>query len=193
MEKTSVLPREGEFGPASDEPALVEAAQTDSAAFGTLYERYVARVYRYLRAHTGSDEDAADLTQQVFLRALDALPAYRERGAPFGAWLFRIARHAAIDAHRRLRSTVAWEALPAALQPSGAHDPEATAIEREALARLGELLARLEKEQRELLALRFAARLSAPEIAVVVGRSPAAVKKQLTRLIQSLREQYHGA
>jgi RNA polymerase sigma-70 factor (ECF subfamily) len=193
VEKISALPREGEPGPASDEPALVEAARTDSAAFGALYQRYATRVYRYLRAHSSSDEDAADLTQQVFLRALDALPGYRERGAPFGAWLFRIARHAAIDAQRRLRSTVAWEAVPAALQPFSTHDPEATAIEREALARLGELLAQLDKGQRELLALRFAARLSAPEIAVVVGRSPAAVKKQLTRLIQSLREQYHGA
>jgi RNA polymerase sigma-70 factor, ECF subfamily len=193
VEKTIVLPREGERDPASDEPALVEAARTDPAAFGTLYQRYLARVYRYLRAHSGSDEDAADLTQQVFLRALDALPTYRQRGAPFGAWLFRIARHAAIDAHRRQRSTVAWEALPAALQPSSAHDPEASAIERETLARLGELVIKLDKEQRELLALRFAARLSAPEIAIVVGKSPAAVKKQLTRLVRSLREQYHGA
>jgi RNA polymerase sigma-70 factor (ECF subfamily) len=193
VETISVLPVEGDGCSASDEPALVDAARTDATAFGTLYQRYLARIYRYLRIHSHSDEDAADLTQQVFLRALAALPTYRERGAPFGAWLFRIARHAAIDARRRERSMVAWDALPAALQPSSAHDPEAAAIKREALARLGEVLIRLDKEQRELLALRFAARLSAPEIAIVVGKSPAAVKKQLTRLIHSLREQYHGA
>ncbi len=53
------------------------------------------------------------------------------------------------------------------------------------------LLAGLDPVQRELLALRFAAGLSAPQIALVVGKSPAAVKKQLTRLLHTLKEQYH--
>ncbi len=177
----------------AEEAALVAAAQADPSAFDTLYRLYVTRVYRYLRAHAASDEDAADLTQQVFLRALDALPAYRSRGAPFGAWLFRIARHAAIDARRRQRGAVPWEALPEAMHPAAGQDPEGVVLQREALDRLRELLARLDPEKREMLALRFAAQLSAPEIAVVVGKSAAAVKKQLTRTLQSLKEAYHGA
>src|SRR5262249_32548584 len=95
----------------SDESALIAAAQRDPTAFDALYQLYVTRVYRYLRAHTSSDDDAADLTQQVFLRALDALPTYRSRGAPFGAWLFRIAHHAVVDTHRQRRVTIAWDAL----------------------------------------------------------------------------------
>jgi RNA polymerase sigma-70 factor (ECF subfamily) len=183
---------EREAGPESDEAALVAAAQADPTAFDALYRRYLARVYRYLRAQVGSDEDAADLTQQVFLRALDALPRYRPRGVPFTAWLFSIARHAAIDAYRRKRATVAWEALPEALQPAaGEQDPEIRVLRLEALARVGDLLAQLDLAKRELLALRFAAGLSASEIAAVVGRSPAAVKKQLTRTLQMLKEHYH--
>jgi RNA polymerase sigma-70 factor (ECF subfamily) len=177
----------------SEESALIEAAQRDPAAFGSLYQLYVTRVYRYLRAHTSSDDDAADLTQQVFLRALDALPAYRSRGAPFGAWLFRIAHHAIVDANRKHRATVAWDVLPDSLQPASATDLEGDLLHQEALARLRHLVARLDPEKRELLSLRFAAQLSATEIATVVGKRPAAVKKQLTRIIQTLKEHYHGA
>jgi RNA polymerase sigma-70 factor, ECF subfamily len=177
----------------SDESALVEASQRDPTAFGALYQLYVTRVYRYLRAHTSSDDDAADLTQQVFLRALDALPAYRSRGAPFGAWLFRIAYHAVVDAYRQQRPMVAWDALPESLQPASAADLEGDLLHQEALARLRQLVARLDPEKRELLSLRFAAQLSATEIATVVGKKPQAVKKQLTRIIQTLKEHYHGA
>jgi RNA polymerase sigma-70 factor, ECF subfamily len=177
----------------SDESALVEAAQRDPTAFETLYQLYVTRVYRYLRAHTSSDDDAADLTQQVFLRALDALPAYRSRGAPFGAWLFRIAHHAVVDAYRQQRAMVAWDGLPESLQPASAADLEGDLVHQEELARLRHLLARLDSEKRDLLSLRFAAQLSATEIAAVVGKKPQAVKKQLTRLIHTLKEQYHGA
>ncbi len=173
------------------EAALVAAAQADPAAFDALYRRYLARVYRYLRAHVGSDDEAADLTQQVFLKALDALPRYRPRGAPFTAWLFQIARHVAADAHRRHRPTLAWDALPEALHPLAEQEPEAAALRLEALAQLGTLLERLDARKRELLALRFAAGLTAPEIAKVVGKRPDAVKKQLSRTIQMLKEQYH--
>jgi RNA polymerase sigma-70 factor (ECF subfamily) len=178
---------------ASDEQALVRAAQANPSAFAALYQLYVTRVYRYVRAHTASDDDAADLTQQVFLRALDALSAYRERGVPFGAWLFQIAHHAVVDAHRRQRPTLTWDTLPESLQPEGGPNPEGDVLHQEALARLRQLLATLDPTTRELLALRFAAQLSAPEIATVVGKSPAAVKKQLTRILQTLKERYHGA
>ncbi|MDQ2741914.1 MAG: sigma-70 family RNA polymerase sigma factor, partial [Chloroflexota bacterium] len=82
------------------EAALVRIVQTDPDAFGELCVRYSGRLYSYLRARTQSDEDAADLTQQVFVKAFNALPRYRERGLPFGAWLFRIARNLLIDVQR---------------------------------------------------------------------------------------------
>ncbi len=53
--------------------------------------RYSGRLYSYLRVRTQGDQDAADLTQQVFVKAFNGLPRYRERGLPFGAWLIGIA------------------------------------------------------------------------------------------------------
>ncbi len=176
-----------------DEGQLIAAAQADPRAFGPLYRRYLTRIYRYARAQTRDDDDAADITQQVFLRALAALPGYRPKGAPFSAWLFRIARNAAIDAQRRQRPTIAWERLTGALEPTGEHDPEETLVHAETLTRLRELLAALDAEKRELLALRFAGQLSATEIAAVVGKRPEAVKKMLTRTLQALKEHYHEA
>jgi RNA polymerase sigma-70 factor (ECF subfamily) len=184
--------RAGEVA-ADDEAALIAAAQADPLAFGALYRRYLPRVYRYVRAHSAGDDDAADLAQQVFLRALDALPAYRPRGAPFAAWLFRIARNAAVDAARSRHPTVDWQALPEALHPADERGPEAELLRHEDLRRLAGLLRTLDPAKRELLALRFAAGLSATEIAEVVGKRPEAVKKQITRTLQALKEQYRDA
>ena len=176
----------------TDEAELVRAAQAHPSAFDPLYQRYLARVYNYVRARLEADEDAADLTQQIFLQALNALPTYQPRGAPFVAWLFQIAHHAVIDAHRRRKSVVSWDALPVAFHPpEGYQDMDTRLIHQERLSLLKTLLTRLDPLQRELLALRFAAGLSTPQIAVVVGKSHSAVKKQLTRLLHTLKEQYH--
>ena len=178
--------------PDTDEAELVNAAQAHPSAFALLYQRYLPRVYHYVRVRLETDDDAADLTQQIFLQALDALPSYQPRGAPFVAWLFQIARHAVIDVHRRRKSVLSWDALPVAFHtPVEYQDMDAQLVRQERLARLKTLLAELDPLQRELLALRFAAGLSAPQIALVVGKSPAAVKKQLTRLLHTLKEQYH--
>jgi RNA polymerase sigma-70 factor, ECF subfamily len=175
---------------ASDEITLIERAQADPAAFAELYRRYLDRIYLYLRTRVACDEDAADLTQQVFLQALGALPGYRQRGLPFAAWLFQIARNAVTDSYRRRRSTISWEAMPEGSQPLLEQDVETNILLQERLARLRKLLAQLDPAKRELLALRFAAGLSTPQIAVVVGRSHAAVKKELTRTLQKLKEHY---
>ncbi len=193
MEKIVVMPIDSDYAVESDEAALIEEAQANPLAFDTLYRRYLARVYRYLRTRSEGDEDAADLTQQVFLQVFHALPGYQQRGLPFAAWLFQIARHVAIDSYRRQRATLSWDALPVAMEAAAdeQQDPESIALQQERLAHLRMLVAKLDDGKRELLALRFAAGLSSSQIAAVVGKNSAAIKKQLTRIIASLKEQYH--
>lgn len=173
-----------------DESALVKGAQVEPAAFSPIYDHYLVPVYRYLRARSDNDEDAEDLTQQVFLKALDALPRYRERGIPFSAWLFRIARNVATDAHRRRKITVSWDFLPEALHPNQRPGLEDVVLEHEDLDRLRVLLTSLKADECEILNLRFVAGLSAREIAVVVGKSEAAVHKRLRRTLRTLQEKY---
>lgn len=174
----------------SDESALAEAAREDPAAFASLYERYVERVYWYMQARVGG-EDAQDLTQQVFLRALDALARYHPQKGPFAAWLFGIARHVAADYHRRSRRVPFQHGLP-----SGAsvvvQGLEGGVMRTEDLVCLQTLLRALDPDKREILALRFAARLTAAEIGRLIGKSEAATQKYLARILQSLKEHYHA-
>lgn len=175
-----------------EETRWIDAARSDPAAFEPLYLRYHARIYRYLRTRLASDDDAADVTHQVFLIALDALPKYQQRGLPFAAWLFRIAHHAALNLKSRQRPILSWDALPEALHPLTDRDPEMQAIQQEMLTHLRAWLATLKADQRELLALRFAASLTVPQIATVIGKKPDAVKKQLSRLLQTYKEYSHN-
>ena len=86
MQNVSVM--DDDLGAAIDEKDMIRAAQADPTAFDMLYHRYADQVYAYLRTRTSTVDDAADLTQQVFLQALRALPRYHMTQAPFAAWLF---------------------------------------------------------------------------------------------------------
>lgn len=176
----------------ADERELVLAAQSDPEAFGAPYERYFERMYRYIRTRTASDEEALDLTQQVFVKALSGLQSYRNRGLPFGAWLFRIARNVVIDARRRRRPSVEWDLVPDLLQPSYEWGTEEVIVKQEALERLRELMLTLRPDQRELIVLRFEAQLPVAQIAKVLGKSYAATHKQLMRTLDLLKEAFRA-
>lgn len=150
------------------------------------------RLYAYLRARMQNDEDAADLTQQVYLQVLRAWDRRPADPTAYLPWLFRIARNAAVDLHRRSRDSVPWEALPAALQPPSQDQPEVSLLRREVLERLAGAVAALPAAKRDLLALRFGADLSYAEIGAVIGKREDAVKQQMSRLLRNLKEQHHA-
>ena len=172
-----------------EDAALVAEALVRPEAFGLLYQRHLAPVYRYVRTRTASDEEAADVTQSVFIKALASLPRFRP-GSPFAAWLFRIARNASTDAYRKRRKTVGLDALPEPFLESLADSPEDVVLKQERLRRLRALVARLDAEKQELLALRFGAGLTLREIGEVVGKREGAIKKQMSRITAALKERY---
>lgn len=173
-----------------DERRLLQRAQEDPAAFDTLYRTYAPPVYRYLRSRVTTDEDAADLTQQVFMQALQALPNYQYRNVPFTAWLIRIARNSVIDAHRRHRPTVPWETLPESAHPTLSHTHSS---QHEALVEFEALIAPLTDSEQELLILRFVVGLPTKDIAAIVGKRDGAIRMQLTRSLRALKESIHDA
>ena len=71
-----------------------EAKRGDPEAFGRIFDEYAAPIHRFIASRVRSPSDAEDLTQLVFVKALEALPRYEARGIPFGGWLFRLARNA---------------------------------------------------------------------------------------------------
>jgi RNA polymerase sigma-70 factor (ECF subfamily) len=175
--------------------SLVEVARDQPAAFDTIYYRYRQPLYAYVRARVENEEDALDIVQEVFLRAFRGLARYEHRedagDSPFTAWLFRIARNAVIDHHRRGRATMSLETLPERCEPSAAGDLEIDAVRREAVIRVMQAVSALPAAKQDLLALRFAAGLHVPEIARIIGKSEAATRKEILRLLQKLRKYCH--
>ena len=167
-------------------------APVPTESVDVLYQATYQRLYAYLRSRTARDEDAADLTQQVYLQALQAWDRRPSDPAACLPWLFHIARNAATDMHRRYRENVPWEAVPAALHPFAGDLPDASLVHREALDQLAGVVAALPAAKRDLLALRFAADLSYAEIAAVIGKREGAVKKEMSRLLKHLKEQHHA-
>jgi RNA polymerase sigma-70 factor (ECF subfamily) len=146
-------------------------------------------VYRYVRTRTASDEEAADITQSVFVKAMASLDRFRP-GSPFAAWLFRIARNASTDAYRRRRRLIGLDGLPEPVFESLADSPEEIALKQERLRRLRAVVGRLDPGRQELLALRFGSGLTLREIGLVLGKREGAIKKQMGRLMAALKEQY---
>ncbi len=176
----------------SDEAALVEAAKVDGDAFARLYRRYRVPIYRYCRARSRTDEDAADLAQQIFLKAFEAIPRYEDRGLPFSAWLYRLAHNAIIDAARRPDRTLPMEQVTTPNEPRLPNEPEVSALEADSLLSFQQLIAPLTEEQRHVLTLRFVLDLPTAEIAGILGKRDTAVRSQLKRALASLKEQRHG-
>lgn len=175
---------------ADSDAALVRAARRDTAAFARLYRRYVTPIYRYVYSRVGHAAEAEDLTSQVFAEALEGLPGYREQGH-FSAWLFSIARRRVADHHRRRRTTLPLDEVTAG--PAGQLDPLAQVVEGEALSRLGALVSELGEGEQELLRLRFAGDLTYAEIGAIVGRSEAAIKMAVHRLLRRLEAEWEAS
>src|ERR1700752_1940100 len=97
-----------QVGQDDDAGLAVRASKGEAAAVGLLYDRHVDAIYRYVYYRVRDDAEAEDLTSDVFMRALKAMPRYEPRQA-FLAWLYRIARNAVIDRARRGKSQVSYE------------------------------------------------------------------------------------
>ena len=167
------------------ERLVAAAKQGDAMAFGRIFDLYHGPVRRYIAARAHNPADAEDLTQVVFLKALEALPRYEPRGIPFGGWLFRLARNATIDHARTHRDHADLAAVVE--RPGTKPEPGAHAVAWEEIEAVGQALAALTDEQREAISLRFFAGLSAREAALAMGKQEGTVRGLQFRAIAALR------
>jgi RNA polymerase sigma-70 factor (ECF subfamily) len=172
---------------AAIERLVAEAQAGDAWAFGSLFDHYHLPIYRYIASRVHRPADAEDLTQLVFVKALEALPRYESRGIPFGGWLFRLARNTVIDHVRTRHEHVALDA--AAIHAETDAGPEAVSVAHQQLDEVAAALAALTDEQRDAIALRFFAGLSAREAAEVMGKQEGTVRGLQFRAIAALRRQ----
>ena len=174
-----------------DDAAIVrlvdEARGGDAWAFGLLFDHYHLSVYRYIVSRVQRPADAEDLTQLVFVKALEALPRYESRGIPFGGWLFRLARNTVIDHVRTRHDHVDLDA--AAGHAGSETAPDEVTVARQEMDEVAVALAALTDEQREAITLRFFAGLSAREAAVVMGKQEGTVRGLQFRAIAALRRE----
>lgn len=169
-----------------DSKLIARAAKGDREAFGALYERYVFKVFRHVYYLTNDSHTAEDLTAQTFLNALEAIHRYEMRGAPFIAWLLRIAYNLTIN-HKKVRKN-GTAPLPEAVQIEGTLcSPEASCEAKADGERIWEGVRRLRGDQRQVIVMRFVDGLSYPDIAKVIGKSIGAVRVIQYRALCALR------
>ncbi len=170
-----------------DDVIVSRAAAGDREAFGRLYERYQLRVYRHAQYLTNDHALAEDVTSQTFLKALEAIPRFEHRGAPFVAWLLRIACNLVINYRKSPRNS--------------GHSQLTEAIEANDITCMPDLscevkldgkpvwdeVRKLPTEQQRVIIMRFVFDLGYPEIARALGKSVGAVRVTHFRALNNLR------
>ena len=170
-----------------NEQALIARAQRyEAEAVAELYRRHLGEIYRYCLFRVGDGPTAEDLTEEVFLNMVQALPRYVDRGVPFVAWLYRIARARVVDFQRQ-RARRGTAALLDSLA-DGAPGPEAQAASRAEVRELKRAMAQLSEPYQMVLQMRFIEGCDLEETARRMGKTVGATKVLQHRALRKLAE-----
>lgn len=167
---------------------LIARAKEDPEAFGALYRRYVDKIYNYICYRMGNDQDAEDLTARTFYRALEHFPDYEDRGAPFSAWLYRIAHNLVANWHR---DHSRWKMISVddlVLRAPKGKGPASRTEKSDDEDKMLAAVRRLAPDRQQLIILKHVEGLTNAEIGEVMGRTEGAVKSLYHRTLVTLRE-----
>ncbi|HXN78959.1 MAG TPA: sigma-70 family RNA polymerase sigma factor [Candidatus Dormibacteraeota bacterium] len=170
-----------------DERELVDRARRDPRQFGALYDRHFQQIYRFVYSRVREQTAAEDVTSEIFMKALKAMPRYQDTGRPFAAWLYQIAVNAIADRYRTMKPSQPLDdfhdlsVAGPALEDLAAH--------RDELRRIWGLVEALPHQQRTALVLKFQEDMKIEDIAVAMGKSPGAVKLLIHRGVSRLRDE----
>lgn len=170
------------------EKRLIEAAQKDQDKFIDLYDKYIDQIYRYVYRRTNGDSDVAyDLVSQTFLDALGHIKKFKWQGYPFSSWLYKIAHNNVIKWYRkagRERYTPIEEAYSLS---DKTQDQKADLDSKMAKDQVNEILDQLDKEEQEILRLKFFEDVSNVEIADIMGLSVSNVGVKVFRALKKAK------
>ena len=164
------------------------AGRGEAEAFGVLYDRYVDQVYRYTFYRVRNEAEAEDVTSEVFMRALRAIPKYEPRQA-FLAWLYRIARNAIIDRSRRQasRKQVSFEDALAHPNADQVVNPDEGLVAGSDATAVRRAMQQLTPLQQEILVLRYVEGFDTKTISKLVGKRDGTVRGIEFRALNALR------
>jgi RNA polymerase sigma-70 factor, ECF subfamily len=185
------MPRDDPPVVPSDGDLIKRAQAGQSEAFGELYRRYLPRIFGYIRLRVDAERDAEDLAETVFLKSFQAIQTYEDRGLPFTAFLYKVARHAVVDTYRSRQAHLPLhEAEKNADESPGA---ESSFVDHEQQAEALAALGRLPERYQEVIRLRVLMDLPTETVATWMGSSPTAVRVLLHRALKALRKSMSAA
>ena len=166
------------------EEELIRAAKKDSSKFDLLYKKYYEQIFLFILRRVESEDTAADITSQVFLKALTNLSKYKEIGLPFSSWLFRIARNELYDLYKQnkiemvvsVESKGMWEMIS-----------EIGEDEKEDYTKLYMALADLTSDEMEMIELRFFEKLPFKEVGEILDITENNAKVRTYRILEKLK------
>lgn len=174
-----------------EERDLITAIPDNPDAFRLLYRHYFGRIFAYVAYRVGRQQDAEDVTADVFMRVVSKIHQFDYRGeGSFSAWLFRIAYNATQEFHRQNHHKygLALEDIPEIRSKGLA--PDEAIIRKEQFARLHKMIETLSPRRQEVITLRFFGELRNQEIAEILGLDERTVASHLCRGIEDLQNKY---
>jgi RNA polymerase sigma-70 factor (ECF subfamily) len=178
---------ETESSEPSDAILVARAQKGDADAMGCLYRRYAGAIFRYLSVRLGNAQEAEDLTEDVFLRSFQTLGAYRERGWPYSAFLYRVAKNMLTDFYRKQRPEAPlYPSEPAteSIRPLDDH-----VMQAEQWDSLRRAMDEIPPNYREVIILRVILALPTDVVARWMSMTEGATRVLLHRALESIRRQ----
>lgn len=176
------------------EQEIIALAKKDRKYFGALYDHYFDQIFRFVFKRLGGDEDnAADLTQQTFIKAMANMEKYEDRGFPFSSWLYRIAQNEVSMFFRNQKKSYSVPIDENRIQDV-AHEAEifSSHMSMEEQERLVEMLNKLEESHLDIIELRFFQQMSFKEIAEIYSVSEATAKMRTYRILERINKQWNN-
>lgn len=170
----------------AEEQKWIAASQQDIRAFGKLYDFYYKRIFLFVFKRMEDEETAADVTAQIFMKAMTNISKYTFQGVPFSAWLYRIALNE-INMYYRQNKLNATESIESKQIADMVEETDETYSE-EKLEQLKSALKRLSPDDLQLVSLRFFEQMSFKEVADIVGITENNAKVKVYRILERMKK-----
>ena len=166
------------------EADLIEQAKKEPAAFRRLYDIYYPPIFRFIFNRMADEEEAADVCQSVFLKAMINLPKYEDRGYLFGTWLYKIAANETLLYFRKNKKQ---RNMLISKEFSGIFYPEGNESNHELVNKLEEAIQELDEREIQLIELKYWEKRPYQEIAYMMDLSISNAKTKMSRIYKKLQ------